>query len=238
MEDRLRRARAYLAEAQKRTPSLAHINFDALLGPNEAASAPASDKVSLDEDDTDEQDELISMMDSYGQMAIDTNGEMHRDFYGSSSGLAWIKKTQHYFAESEDENERENTTEIEGSQSNLSAAVQIFDAPLPPRLGTSQTVPIDKLLPSRECATRLRETVFTQVYPMFHFLCEEHFDFSTDRIYNQHPDTFTEQDEAFLPLLYLVLALGYLFSKEEHDRLGCRRSVSQAYVYQKFDDPR
>lgn len=222
MEDRLRRARAYLAEAQKRTPSLAHINFDALLGPNEALNTPTSDKVPLDDDDDEE--ELVSMMNSYGQMALDTNGNMHRDFYGSSSGLAWIKRAQHYFAE----NEFDNSDEIEGSQSNLSAAVQIFDAPLPSRSSMPQSIPIESLLPSREKATHLRDVVFTQVYPMFHFLCENDFDLSTDRIYSQHPDSFTEQDESFLPLLYLVMAMGYLFSKEEHDRLGCRRSVSQS----------
>lgn len=222
MEDRLRRARAYLTEAQKRTPSLAHINFDALLGPNDI-DAPVSEVPSLDVDD-DDQDRLVSMMDAYGQMALDTNGEMQRDFYGSSSGLAWIKTTQHYFAS----NRPGAPDEIEGSQSNLSAAVQIFDAPLPSKEAPYQNPPIHQLLPSREDASRLRQTVFTQVYPLFHFLGEEDFDTATDRIYNQHPDLFVEQDESFLPLLYLVLGMGYLFSKADHDRLGCRRSVSQA----------
>ncbi|KAK5951580.1 Gypsy retrotransposon integrase-like protein 1 [Knufia fluminis] len=223
LEDRLRRARAYLNEAQKRTPSLAHVDFDALLGPtDESARSERQPVAGSEDDDQDHHEKLESMMDSYGQMSTDTNGIMERDFYGAASGLAWIQRARNYFGDSDSG----GSTEIEDDNTNKSAAVQLFDAPLP----TKQTLQLDTAdvrLPPRETATKLLRVVFTQVYPMFHFMCEQEFHESTDRIYQLDPHQYKERDHLFLLLLHLVMALGHLFSKEEHDRQGCWSSVSQ-----------
>lgn len=232
MEDRLRRARAYLHEAQKRTPSLANVNFDALLGPNEENSKREADSefgVNGDADaqsakqDTDNHDKLESMMDSYGHMNLNTHGGMERDFYGAASGLAWIQKAGHYFEGSDSKDHVADEVSVGDT-----AAVQLFDAPLPPHRAFNLDVSVEDLLPPRDTATNLLNVVFTQVYPLFHFLCEEEFQESTDRIYNRHPDDYHENDQSFLPLFYLVMALGYLFSRNEHRDHGCRVAVAQA----------
>lgn len=230
LEDRLRRARAYLSEAQKRTPSLANVNFDALLGPTEESSRPdlkpADRKASGDadaDDDDDGQEKLESMMDSYGQMDLNSHGCKERDFYGAASGLAWIQKTRHYFGESDSNPSTPAGNHDVGS----AAAVQLFDAPLPPR----QSLSIDTatiLLPPRETATHLVRIVFTQVYPMFHFLDEAEFQASTDSIYARFPADYEECDQLFLPLFYFVMALGFLFSRDKHSEFGCRASVGEA----------
>lgn len=174
-----------------------------------------------EDDELDDQEKLESMMDSYGQM--DLAGK-ERDFYGAASGLAWIQRTRNYFEEtSSTTSESSYHADVENA-----AAVQLFDAPLPP----AQTLPSDPsiphLLPPRETATRLLRVVFAQVYPMFHFLNEEDFHASTDRIYTRLPSEYEEDDQSFLPLFYLVLALGFLFSRHEHSQLGCRMSVGEA----------
>jgi len=168
------------------------------------------------------------MMDSYGQLTMSSNGREDRDFYGAASGLAWIQKTGGYFKNSKSSNSGESTGN-EDDEANSSAAVQLFDAPLPPKHAMHVDDPVAQLLPSRKITTKLLHTVFTQVYPMFHFLCEKSFHESTDRIYQMDPSEYQERDQSFLPLLYLVVALGHLFSKEMHDSRGCRASISQGY---------
>lgn len=229
----MRRARAYLSEAQKRTPSLASVNFDALLGPTEESSRSDPKPVNratdgdtdADADDDDGQEKLESMMDSYGQMDLNSRGCKERDFYGAASGLAWIQKTRHYF----DESDSAASTPAGNHDIGSTAAVQLFDAPLPPKqeLDLADTS-IPYLLPSRETATHLVRIVFTQVYPMFHFLDEEDFHSSTDSIYARFPADYQECDQLFLPLFYFVMALGYLFSRDKHSEYGCRASVGEA----------
>ncbi|KAK5070679.1 Gypsy retrotransposon integrase-like protein 1 [Exophiala xenobiotica] len=226
LEDRLRRARAYLNEAQRRTPSLANVNFDALLGPVNEASG-REPRLDADPDDDDSQGRLDSMMDSYGQMTMDTNGSINRNFYGAASGLAWIQRTKRYFEDSDSD----GSGEAEDTAGDESTAVQLFDASLPLRRSSHVDSTVSELLPPGNDAIRLLETVVKQVYPMFHFLCEEDFQESMTRIYDLHPSQYEEQDQCFLPVFYLVMGLGYLFSKEDHESLGCRTAVAQGMRY-------
>lgn len=231
LEDRLRRARAYLNEAQKRTPSLANVDFDALLGPTEEPTRPDPKLIPHEDDDNmedesaDELGQLESMMDSYGQMDLNSHGGNEREFYGAASGLAWIQRTRHYF---DDDDASTTSASSDHPDVENAAAVQLFDAPLPPAQALHPDPSVPHILPPRETAMQLVRVVFTQVYPMFHFLCEEDFHDSTDRIYNHYSTDFDESDQSFLPLFYLVMALGYLFSRNEHSQHGCRASVGEA----------
>lgn len=222
LEDRLRRARAYLNEAQRRTPSLADVNFDALLGPTDEYTRSGNQPREAPEND--ESKEMVpSMMDSYGQMTVNNDDGMEHDFYGAASGYAWIQKARdclHDVTDSESDGSADDDT-------NTSATVQLFDAPLPPQHAMSIDVPVQQLLPPQEATTKLLRIVFTQVYPMFHFLNVDDFRASTDRIYSRDPTEYTESDQTFLTLLYLVVGLGYLFSQEEHGKYGCRSSLAQ-----------
>lgn len=239
LEDRLRRARAYLNEAQRRTPSLAGVNFDALLGPmdeysssdTKAESKPFAQSEDDNGDDdgaadgNDDDDETLdSMMDAYGQMTVNSHDNMARDFYGAASGLAFIQRTKDML---QVHNGRSPSSEDSPLDLSNSATVQLFDAPLPPKQALHLDTPLSQLLPPRPVADRLVGVVFTQVYPMFHFLCAENFDESTDRIYDKPSVDYDEVDYGFLPLFYVVIGLGYLFSREEHDKHGCRNAVAQ-----------
>lgn len=219
----MRRARAYLNEAQQRTPSLVGVNFDALLGPVDESARPEPNAREGSKDD-ENQEKLDSMMDSYGQMTLNNNGGIERDFYGAASGFAWIQKARDYFGDPKSSGSGEN----EEADANNSATVQLFDAPLPPKNTLSIDVPIPQLLPPRETTTKLLKILFSQVYPPFHFLHEVDFQDSTGRIYGQDPIEYNETDQSFLPLFNLVLGLGYLFSRDEHEKHGCRQALAQA----------
>lgn len=194
------------------------MDFDALLGPQED-KARSDQRHDADGDGEDENNEkLDSMMDSYGQLTMDTNGSMHRDFYGAASGLAWIQKTRHYF---------EPSPASDSEQTHEPAALQLFDAPLPPKRVLHIQESIEDLIPARDVAMRLFDVVVAQIYPLFHFMCEIEFSESMDRLYDLDHLDYEERDQAFLPLFALVIGLGYLFSKRDHEEMGCRASVAQ-----------
>lgn len=163
------------------------------------------------------------MMDAYGQMTLNSNEGMERGFYGAASGLAWIQRAKTYFGGSDSG----ESPEAEEGQEGSSAAVQLFDAPLPSRSAVHVKDAIPQLLPPRETAEKLLRIVSTQVYPMLHFLDERDFHDSADRLYEVDPSHYQERDQAFVPLFHLVTGVGYLFSKEEHDKQGCRSSIYQ-----------
>lgn len=223
LEDRLRRARAYLQEAQKRTPSLRNVNFDVLLEPTEVDDAPALNTGSQKSESDDQSAELESMMDAYGQLGMDVGDKMERNFFGAASGLAWIQRANRYLTDFH----AGQTPDSQPEQSDP-AAIQLFDAPLPRRVCSDDGASVQDLLPPRDVAESMLRIIFTQVYPLFHFLDEEYFSHSMDAIYRKHPSEYDDADQHFLTLLLLVISLGYLFSRTEHDKIGCRQALAEA----------
>ena len=243
LEDRLRRARVYLNEFQRRVPDLATVDFDSLLGsqddlnaseprpqPSHGAQAPSdtSQKAQSNHVDSSEEPEddlrLDSMMNAYGRMELSDPRKSNREFYGAASGLAFLHRTQTYFEERGDD----EASQDEARDSAHSAMVQLFDSPLPQKQALNIDVPISQLLPRRRTADALVQIVFGDVYLLFDFLNEEVFNEKLNRIYELEPIQYDDEDHDFLPLLYAVLGLGYVFSRTEHRTHGCTGALSQA----------
>jgi hypothetical protein len=226
LEDRLRRARAYLTEAKQLIPAWSDKNFDSLLG-------PAGDLTAFGQKDSSQNPNgtIDSMMNRYGQSTVNPNNPTEQSFYGAASGLAWLHKTNDHFAgEDSDDGSRHGNDEDSDSLhvSETSAMAQLFDAPLPTGNRHEPDLSISQLLPPQSTAERLQRAVFHHVYPVFRPYVEADFQTAIDRIYKLDPINYSEQDHAFLPLLCLVVGLGYLVCKEEHAKHGCQRSVDQA----------
>jgi len=51
------------------------------------------------------------------------------------------------------------------------------------------------------------------------------------RIYNCDPVDFTDEDHDFVPLLYMVIGLGVLLSRQRHSQHGCDKAVAHAMRY-------
>lgn len=223
LEHRLRRARAYLQELQSRIPSARHVNFDALLGTPDESRRESSGQESGDtnQEDTDEMTKLDSMMSYYGRMTI--HDPKTADFYGASSGLAFLHRTKEYF-----ENPSGAASEFEMSDSTHLAIGKLFDAPLPEKQALAVGVPMSHLLPHRDTALGLLRAVFTQAFPLYQFMHELTFLEKVDRLYRLEPVDYDDTDHLFLPLFYIVTGLGFLFSQEQHRKYGCRGAVSHA----------
>lgn len=223
LEHRLRRARTYLNELQSSLPPARRVNFDALLGTPEESRRESSGQESGDNKDegADEMSKLDSMMGYYGRLTI--HDPKTAEFYGASSGLAFLHRTKEYF-----ENPSGAAGDDEMSDSTHAAIGQLFDAPLPEKQALALGVPMSHLLPHRDTALGLARAVFTQAYYLYQFMHDSTFLEHADRLYRLEPMEYDESDHLFLPLFYIVTGLGFLFSQGEHRKYGCRGATSHA----------
>lgn len=223
LEERLRRARALIAQLQAEHPSVTHrAEIDAIFDtpPGSPDSASASFQIE-DVPQDDRQGELENMMDGEGCFtAVDESSPI---YYGGPSGFRFLEKTQQLFRENSDEGSPGIST-----NAHHSALSRLFDAPLPDRQALASGVSISQLLPSRATATRLLGVVFEQTYQLLRFIDVPWFHAQTDRIYEMDSPEFSDADHDFLPLLLGVLAIGYLFDPQRHKKHGCRQTIDQA----------
>jgi hypothetical protein len=221
LEERLRRARAYLNQAQKSTPSIAAVNFDVLLGLADDSRSPRISKAEQSED-SDEAENLHSMMDSYGRVAANHDTQPTKDFYGPSSGLAFIQWTRGYFEESTDDGKDRDTYTAKHA-----TAVPLFDAPLPGEHTFHTGLPSAGPLPSWKVATILLDDVLSRMGPFSSFIDETAFRESAHRLYKLELSPYESEDRSFLPFFHAVIALGYLFSPSQHEKRGCHQAAVQ-----------
>ena len=215
--------RAYLEQVESKIPPSERLDVDELIPPSPGL-ASINPAFSKPPEEDEKGTNLENMVGNQGRMSsID-----HRkaEFYGGFSGFAFIHKTKQFFDE---ENGCHSDTDSDTTQI---AIAHLFDSPLPDRQALDVDVPISHLLPSRRTASELLRVVFDRVYPLFDFLHEATFQKQTDRIYDREPLEFADSDHDFLPLFYVVIGLGYLFSREKHQRFGYSAAVTQASVAQ------
>lgn len=92
-------------------------------------------------------------------------------------------------------------------------------------------------LPSRECAKQLCSVSLNDACALMRFVHQPTFYASFDKIYNTPPESFGNAENSFLPLFYVVLALGCLFGKDEASRLeqmGYQSAIDQGYVFPRY----
>ena len=219
LEESISRARNYIDELHKSVPEDKRKDIEAIF-----ASAQKFRSPSEDESDTPEhrQDSptLENMMEHQEQMS--STDHKTASFYGDSSGFAFLQKTKQVFDET-----RDNRRGSDMDNSTQEAITRLFDSPLPDKQALSSDTPVSQLLPSRQTASELLQVVFTQVYPLLQFLHAPSFQERTDRIYDIDPMDYDDSDHDFLPLLFALLGLGFLFSQENHQKYGCRRAVTE-----------
>jgi len=189
---------------------LSGIDFDLLLRTFD--QDPTSGQELNNSDQAETKDiKLDSMMHSYGRAVSKDDGASN--FYGAASGFAFLSQTQEMFAKNSDHGDRP-------------AISDLFDAPLPSKL--NHKVIDASWLPSRATSARLMNSIFSEVYPLFHFLHEDDYRSKVDRLYELEDAQYTESDRAFLPLFHIVTALGFLYDRDEHESKGCASGIAQA----------
>jgi hypothetical protein len=169
--------------------------------------------------------QLRSMIASTGQLDLDERGEW--DFHGGSSGAVFLRRMREQFGGLLGPDSRAPflprppryvTSTLESPRSSESP----YETGLPNTLD----------LPPRETARKLCFLALNRGCALLRFVHGPTFYEMFDRMYDTPPEDFTDTDHRYLPLLYVVMALGGMFtegSRESHDaeQAGYKASIEQ-----------
>lgn len=157
-----------------------------------------------------EQDaQLRSMIESTGQLDIDERGYL--DFHGGSSGAVFVRRMRERFGDLLGDNlgslflPRLPPPKAMGSLYTSPRSSSI-ESPL------DMDIPNTIDLPSREVAKKLCHDSLNCACALLRFIHQPTFYKMFDRIYDTPPEHFGDEENRFLPLLYVVLALGCMFN--------------------------
>lgn len=176
--------------------------------------------------DAAEQDaQLRSMIASTGQLDLDDSG--HWDFHGGSSGAVFMRRMREQFG----------------------GLLGTENAPLLPRLPrpypatlldssrSSSDSPIDGNLPnvadlpSKQVASNLCDQALNKACCLLRFVHQPTFYSMFERIYEIPAETFGNEENQFLPLLYVVLALGCMFDAASNEyEQSYKASIDHGYL--------
>ena len=172
----------------------------------------------------DDEGQIQPMVDRVGSLDIDVDGNW--DFHGHSSGFAFMRRFRAQFGEQYLPDPRifaKNRTTLESPRSGQSSP---FESNL-----SSATVD----LPPRELALELTRNTLDDCCALMRPIHRPTFFHRLDSIYETDPDQYSNDQLKFLPLLYLVMGVGCLFSRTETDNTmldnkGYKEAIDQGCV--------
>ena len=171
-------------------------------------------------------DHLESMVRSTGQLDLDEQG--HFEYHGHSSGLSFVRRM------------RESLGDVMGPEGKGTPFVvsrpmsQVFDSPRSLNDSPWDSTLPGADLPSQEVARELCDLAINDAAALLRFVHYPTFLKGLEKIYNTAPEDYGNDENAFLPLLYSVLALGTLFSKEDENELdtrGYEKAIHEGYLF-------
>ncbi|OXV09245.1 hypothetical protein Egran_02991 [Elaphomyces granulatus] len=170
---------------------------------------------------------LETMVESSGSLDRDDQG--HWDYHGHSSGIFFIQRLRKRFGDLALPELQPISSPGPGLMS------QILDSPK-----SQSESPLDSGsypthdLPPRAVAWRLCRSTLDHACVLMRFVHEPSFSAMFDRIYDTPHDQYTNEENTFLPLLYVVLAVGCLFSDGMEDNqmtTDYRNAIDQGFQY-------
>lgn len=154
--------------------------------------------------------QLRSMIESTGQLDLDEAG--HWDFHGGSSGTVFIRRMREQFGGLLG---NDHSAPLFPRIPRPPLVTSMFDSP---RSSTDSPydagLPNTMDLPSRETARALCNDSLERACSLLRFVHQPTFYELVDKIYDTPPENFGDSENRFLPLLYVVLALGCMFHTE------------------------
>ena len=155
---------------------------------------------------------LESMVANTGSLDLDDEG--HWDFHGHSSGRVFLRRMRAQFGE----------VVGDGSPGNLPfksyKSTKSADSPrVPVESLINRNLPITQDLPNKRCAQLLCMNALDDAGAMLRLVHRPSFNVMFNRIYDIPVEQFGDEENAFVPLLYGVIALGTLFAKAEESLL-------------------
>lgn len=202
--------------------SVTHQRFNAI----DSQEIPAYSQQASDSD-------LESMLTSKGALNQDAKGEYA--YYGASSGMNFLNRMSEEFdvmvkagGKTDDNSARSDSPPRWMSN----VMMHIPGDPSKHDFYSDQELSIDEL-PAKETARRLVRYALDDACAILPCVHQPSFFKSFDRIYNLSTEEYNTQDYRFLPLLYVVIALGCLFAKDEDselERKGYLSATDQGYI--------
>ncbi|PWY92343.1 hypothetical protein BO70DRAFT_357455 [Aspergillus heteromorphus CBS 117.55] len=167
---------------------------------------------------------LESMVDNHGYIDLDDQG--HWDYHGHSSGMSFIRRLRKQLGSSDIQPPSIRSRPV--SQTKFDSPKSMSESP------QDAVLPPTHDLPPREVARRLCHNALDDGCSLMRFVHEPSFFAMFDRIYDTPLDHFTNEENSFLPLLYIVIAVGCLFSDGGAGALdisGYEGAIGQGFQY-------
>lgn len=226
LETRLQRAEALLRTVLPNV-DLNDPNIDAAIQQRQAGNAKEFSLGTPGRKSSDaaaEQDaQLRSMITSTGQLDLDDSG--HWDFHGGSSGTVFMKRMREQFG-----------SLLSSEKPFLPKLPRPYPATLldSPRslAGSPQdgSLPNTVDLPDKEVARILCEHSLDTACCLLRFVHQPTFYAMFERIYETPVESFGNEENQFLPLLYVVLALGCMFERQHDNEQSYKTGIDHGYA--------
>ena len=177
-----------------------------------------------------EKDSMIELMvQNTGSLDLDDEG--HWDFYGHSSGRAFLRRMREQLGTLVGKPETialpQFRSREQGSISTPSPSASSVGSPLAP------CWPSTSELPGKACARLICSNALDDACAILRFVHQPTFYAMFDRVYDSRPEDLGAEETKFIPLLYSALALGSLFATNERSQLqahGLKNAIDQGYV--------
>ncbi|KAJ5215590.1 uncharacterized protein N7498_001997 [Penicillium cinerascens] len=165
---------------------------------------------------------LETMVDNSGCLDRDDRG--HWDYHGHTSGIILVRRLRKQLGAAD----VPITRPALGITQMLESHKSVLDSPQDGSLFPTHDLP-PRMVARRLCHNALDDACF-----LMRFVHEPSFFASLERIYDTPADQFTNEETSFLPLLYIVIAVGCLFSDDgvgTMDLPGYKGAIGQGFQF-------
>lgn len=167
-------------------------------------------------------------MENSGSLDLDDQG--HWDYHGHSSGIIFMQRLRKQIG-------NVISMPIRPLQNKSTPLFQMLESPnsqseSPQELNNPNSPPTQDL-PSKDVARRLCRSALDHACILMRPVHEPSFWATFDRIYSTPWDQYTNEEHTFLPLLYVAMGTGCLFSDNVEstlDKSGYEGAIGQGYV--------
>lgn len=170
---------------------------------------------------------LESMVENTASLDLDDQG--FYDFHGHSSGIVFLRRMREQFGDLMGKSEGYGLPFLQAR--NLHEAFESpkshIESPTEPNLPSTHD------LPTKDCALSLCGYALDDACSVMRFVHQPTFYVMLDRVYDAQPEHFGNEENRFLPLLYMTMALGCLFTRAEGSELqinGYQSAIDQGQV--------
>lgn len=177
----------------------------------------------------DDDAQLQTMVQGTGSLDLDDQG--HWDYHGNSSGFTFMRNLRAQFGDLYVPHPRT-------LHSKNRAVSHLIETPKSPSSSSYDfhLVPAADL-PSRDTAMQLCRNSLEIACALMRFVHKPNFYGKVARIFDTDPDHYTNTETQFLPLLYVVMAVGCLFDQADDTSVGIQgyeSAVEQGFAARRF----